>query len=53
MKNKGWKNYSKIVAITVGFLVTASFGFKIIEKNSLNSNPKSKKSISEKKDILI
>lgn len=53
MKNKGWKNYSKIVAIAVGFLVTASFGFKIIEKNSLNSNPKSKKSISEKKDILI
>jgi len=52
MKNKGWRNYSKIIAIAVGFLVTASFGFKIIGKNSLNSNPINNKLTSEIKNSL-
>ncbi len=53
MKNKGLGNYSKIVAIAVVILVAASFGFKIIEKESFNSNPINKKSTAEKRDVLI
>ncbi len=39
MINKGLKNYSKIVAVAIVIFVIVSWGFKIVGKHTVGSNP--------------